>query len=420
MLNDRSRAAVDAATFGPHFRRPLYATYDFARVPYSLPWLFTGLPSPGLPADVFGSLQPPFDHVVLLFFDAFGWQHVERALAESRFLRHAVAHGVLSKMTAMFPSTTAAHVTAVHTGLTPSQSGTYAWQHYDPLFGTVIEPLPFAYLDGPRESLRVAGLAPEAVFPGPSIYGELADLGVRSVVMQPVEISGSSCNKVFTAGAQSRPFKSLAEGLTNLRLLLTGEKGPCYTFFYWDRIDGVAHLHGPDSDQAAAEVEASLLTLERALHERLGRAKRTLLLLTADHGQVLTGEAFYVNRELPDVAAAVKRDRLGRPIAPVGSRRDFFLHVPADAVTGVRDRLREALAGRAEVYATAELIEEGFFGEGPPAERFLERVGDVVALPYAGHSVWWLPPGQSETKVSSHGGLTPQEMEVPLFVVPYD
>src|SRR4051812_6355693 len=188
MLNDRSRAAVDASTFGDHFRKPLYQSYNFARIPYSLPWLFTGNGSTGLPADVFGSFAPPFDHVVLCFIDAFGWQHVEKTLDHSRFLRHAVAHGVLSKMTSMFPSTTAAHVATIHTGLTPSQSGTYAWQHYDPTVGTIIEPLPFAYLDQPRESLRVSGVDPAAIFPGPSIYGELGELGVRSIVMQPIEI----------------------------------------------------------------------------------------------------------------------------------------------------------------------------------------------------------------------------------------
>jgi len=87
---------------------------------------------------------------------------------------------------------------------------------------------------------------------------------------------------------------------------------------------------------------------------------------------------------------------------------------------GVRDRLREELKGRAEVYETSELIEAGFFGEGPASERFLARVGNVVVLSYANQSVWWLAPGSHEGKVSSHGGLTPDEMEIPLFVVAYD
>lgn len=420
MFNDRSRAAVDAAAFGPRFRKPLYATYNFANLPSSLPWLFTGQGTPALPLDVFGSFAPPFDHVVLCFIDAFGWQHVEKTLEHSRFLRHAVGHGVLSKMTSMFPSTTAAHVTAIHTNQTPAQSGVYAWQYYDPVVGTIIEPLPFSFHNQPRESLRVTGVEPSVIFPGPSIYGELSEMGVRSIVMQPIEISGSSCNKVYAAGAEARPFKSLAEGLVNLRQVLLQEKGPLYTFFYHDRIDSVSHVHGPESDQVAAEIEMVFLAFERILHERIGSAKRTLLLITADHGHVRTGQGYYLNQSMPDLVSVLQKDRLGRPLAPAGSRRDLFLHVLPEHVAAVCGRLREELSGRAEVYPTSELIEAGFFGETPASERFLSRVGNVVVLPYANQSVWWLEPGQHETKVSSHGGLTPDEVEIPLFVVAYD
>jgi hypothetical protein len=420
VFNDRSRAAVDAAAFGPHFRRPLYSSYNFANIPSSLPWLFTGQGTPALPVDVFGSFAPPFDHVVLCFIDAFGWLHVEKALEHSRFLRHAVAHGVLSKMTSMFPSTTAAHVTTIHTNQPPSQSGVYAWQYFDPVVGTIFEPLPFSYYNQPREGLKITGIDLNLVYPGPSIYGELSDMGVRSTVMQPIEISGSSCNKVYTAGAEPRPFRSLAEGLVNLRELLLRQKGPAYTFFYWDKIDTLSHVYGPDSEQVAAEVEMVFLAFERILHERLGSAKRTLLLITADHGHVRTGTPFFVNQQMPDVVAAIQKDRIGRPLAPAGSRRDFFLYVQPENLEGVCGRLREALAGRAEVYPTSELIEAGFFGEGPASERFLARVGNVVVLPYANESVWWQEPGQHEAKVSSHGGLTPDEVDIPLFAVAYD
>jgi hypothetical protein len=240
---------------------------------------------------------------------------------------------------------------------------------------------------------------------------------VRSFVLHGAEIAGSTCNKIYTAGAEQRPFKSLAEALVGLRNIVLHENGPTYTFLYWDRIDSLSHIHGPDSEQVAAEVEMVFLAFEKILHERLGGAKRTLLLITADHGHVLTGEPVLLNLDLPDVVPLLKHDRLGRPLAPAGSRRDFFLHVREGHVDAVVRRLREALTGRAEVYPVAELIAGGFFGATPPSDRFLERVGDVVILSYANQSVWWGERG--EVKRSSHGGLTPQEMEIPLFAVAY-
>lgn len=420
MLNDRSIQAVRSSTFGPHFRRPLYNSYNFADVPNSLPWLFTGEGRPALSLDVFGPYAPPFDHVAFCFIDAFGWHHVERALETSVFLRHARDEGVLSQLTAMFPSTTAAHVTTVHTGQLPIQSGVYAWQYLEPQLGTIIEALPYSLHGGPREGLRHAALDPASVFPGPSLYSRLQQIGVRSFVLQSSEIAGSSCNSIYTEGAEKRPFKALSEALVTLRNILLNEEGPTYSFLYWDRIDSAGHTYGWQSDEAAAEVEMVFQGFDRLLHAPLqSRAKgRTLLLITADHGHMNNGDCFFINNELPEVVPLLQSDRLGRPLALGGGRRNCFLYVQPAHVDAVVERLRQALTGRAEVYRTRELSEAGFFGPGPASQRFEDRIAPVVVLPYANHSVWW-DYGRPGEKKSSHGGLTPDEMEIPLFVALY-
>lgn len=419
MINDRSIAAVDASTFGPHFRKPLYGSYCFSRIPPTLPWLFTGQGQPALPPDVFGPHAPPFDHVVFCYIDAFGWQHVHRAVETSRFLRHAVDEGVLSKMTSMFPSTTAAHVTTIHTGQVPGTSGVYAWQYYEPSLGAMIEALPFSFVGQPREGLRLTGASPELIYPGPSIYGGLAELGVRSFVLHPAEIANSTCNRIYTAGATQKPYKSFAEALVTARNIVLHEKGPTYTHLYHDKIDSLGHIYGSESEQAAAEVEMVWQAFGRLVHAKMGQARRTLFLVTADHGHMYNGDqTLFVNRDVPDVVPLLQTDRMGRPLVPAGSRREFFLHVRPAYLAEVVGRLREAFAGRVEVHPTEQLIAQGFFGEGPPSERFLARVGNVALLPHAHQNVWWYD-GADAAKMSSHGGLTPQEMEIPLFVAAY-
>jgi hypothetical protein len=420
MRNHASLREVDSSRFGSHFRRPLLHSYTFGRLPRCLDWLLGGTGEPALPRDVFGPCVPPFDHVVLFFADAFGWQFVPRALETSAFLRHAEHAGTLSKLTAMFPSTTAAHITTVHTAQDVGQSGVYAWQYREPGVGTIIESLPFAFYGGPREGLRLTGIDPGVVYPGPSVYERLAGRGVRSFVVQPREIANSSCNQVYTAGAQARPYRSLAEALVTVRSIVENEPAPTYTFLYYDRIDSLCHIHGAASEEVAAEVEALWLVFERFFHDRLKPRGRALLLITADHGHMDVGkEQVYINRDLPEVVPLLQTDRLGRPLAPAGSRRDFFLHVRPDCLEAVSRCLTRALAGRAEVYPTEELVALGFFGDGPVSERFQARVGNLVVLPYAGQGVWWLEPGHADTKVSSHGGLTPEEMDIPLFVLGY-
>ena len=73
------------------------------------------------------------------------------------------------------------------------------------------------------------------------------------------------------------------------------------------------------------------------------------------------------------------------------------------------------LAGVAEVHKTQELLDQGYFGPLPTTPQFLGRLGNLVILPYAGESIWWYEKDKFEQKYYGyHGGLTPQEMEIPL------
>jgi hypothetical protein len=73
------------------------------------------------------------------------------------------------------------------------------------------------------------------------------------------------------------------------------------------------------------------------------------------------------------------------------------------------------LEGKAEVRKVADLAAEGYFGPRV-SPQFLGRAGDLVILPYRGETVWWYEKNKYEQRYyGHHGGLTPQEMEIPLI-----
>ena len=81
--------------------------------------------------------------------------------------------------------------------------------------------------------------------------------------------------------------------------------------------------------------------------------------------------------------------------------------------------LQKHLADRAEVYSTEQLVAQHFFGTTQPSREFLTRVGNVVILPYQHETVWWYEEGKFEMHFQGHhGGLTPEEMEIPLLLLP--
>ena len=65
-----------------------------------------------------------------------------------------------------------------------------------------------------------------------------------------------------------------------------------------------------------------------------------------------------------------------------------------------------------------DLVAAGYFGDAPPSRRFLDRVGNAVILPRPGRAVWWYEEGRFESRhPGDHGGLSPDEMEIPFGVL---
>ena len=422
MLNPRSLQAVAAATFTPPFIRPLYDTYNFYRLPHTIMNVLTGVAGPTLPADTLPDPARRYDAVVLILIDGFGWRFFEHYAGRYPFLQHFAQHGVVSKLTAMFPSTTAAHITCLHSGLAPAQSGVYEWHQYAPSLNALIAPLMFSFAgETTRDTLTAAGLSPAQVFPARTIHQRLAQAGVNSFVLQSHQYAHSAPSQHLTRGARVIAVKTLPEALVRLRKLLAAQDQPACYMLYLSQVDTINHDYGPASDESDAEIELLLIALERRLLNELAGRRRALLIVTADHGQAEIDPAttVYLNRDagLRRLRRHLLVDRNGLPLAPAGSPRDLFLHVKPDMLDAAQRLLSRRLEGQALVLPTSTLIAQGFFGPAPASDKFLARVGNLVILPFKGESVYWYERGKFEQKFSGHhGGLTRDEMEIPLLV----
>jgi hypothetical protein len=203
--------------------------------------------------------------------------------------------------------------------------------------------------------------------------------------------------------------------------MLEESKPPAYFVLYNDKIDAVGHEYGPNAPQTEAEIMIFLMTMEQIFLKALtGIHKKILFLLTADHGQVETDPqtTIFINQELRfnGFDKFLRLDRQGRPIVPAGSPRDFFLYIQDGLVEDAQAFLLSRLEGKAEVRKVTELMELGYFGP-VISPIFKARAGDLVILPYRGESVWWYEKNKFEQKFRGHhGGLTKQEMEIPLLM----
>ena len=423
MFNAASIKAVQGARISPHLVRPLYGSYCFASIPASIAYLLTGAGQHALPADVFAGLPARFDRIVLFFIDAFGWRFFERYAGKYSSLKTFAQQGVVSKLTSQFPSTTAAHVTCIHTGLNVGQSGVYEWNYYEPLVDEIITPLMFSYAgDKERDTLKRAGIAPQAFFPAPTFYQQLQARGVASYIFQSAAFTPSTPSNVYYQGATVFPYKNLDEGFTLLARTLEMGTTPYYCFFYYNLIDTACHLYGPDSREFEQAVDFFFTAFDRHLSMLLrGRQGNTLFMMTADHGQIAVraSETCYLNRHIPGLAAYFQANRRGRLLVPAGSARDMFLYIKPERLDEAIALLQRSLDGIARVYGVQDYINQGYFGTTHPSQAFMARAGNVLILPEPSQTVWWHEHGRFAMHFAGHhGGLTPAEMEIPLFVLP--
>ncbi|HSJ90094.1 MAG TPA: alkaline phosphatase family protein [Anaerolineales bacterium] len=360
-----------------------------------------------------------YDAVVLFLIDGFGWRFFER-FQDAPFLQRIAKQGSVEKLISQFPSTTAAHLTTIHTGLPVGFSGIYEWYFYEPLLDQVIAPLLFSYSGTTeRDTLKPSGIQPAVLYPRGIFYPELKKMGIDPYIFGMAEYTPSTFSSVVMDGTEQRSFRTLSEALINLGLLLEKQTKPTYVHLYFDKIDALAHRYGPNAPQTEAEIETFLLIMEYYIERIFHGKKRVLFLMTADHGQVevdpQTTIYLNTNPRFTGIERFIKTNRNGQMLVPAGSARDMFLHIRQDLLEEAQLFLSTRLEGKADVVKSEALIEEGYFGE-EVSSRFRERVGNLVLLPYRYESVWWYEKNRFEQRFyGHHGGLTPQEMETVLY-----
>jgi predicted AlkP superfamily pyrophosphatase or phosphodiesterase len=327
-------------------------------------------------------------------------------------------------LTSQFPSTTPAQITTIHSGLPVGQHGIYEWFHYLPELDSIIAPLLFSFAGKrERDTLKSTNIDPKRIYPATTFYQELLKKDIASYTFVSAEYAHSPYSTVLFSGSEIMPYETFSELLATLTEHLFTNNKKSYYFVYFGNIDRMAHLYGPESAECEAEVDTFLTAMQRLFVDKVqGKLDNTLLLLTADHGQITIypKQTIYLNKEFPQVEAWIKRNKNGQLLTPAGACRDMFLHIKSEYLDEAYAFLKEHLKGKAEVYFVKDLLKQGFFGKDI-SETFLSHVGDIVILSLNHESVWWYEKDKFEVVYNGyHGGLTKDEIEIPFAVLPFE
>jgi len=424
MINEELKNIIEEENKVGPFIYPSYEIHCFSNIPSTILKLFNiETRRPTLPSKICRNKVEYEDSkkIILLLIDGYGYNQWLKYHKRHKFFKEISQKGAVSPITTVFPSTTSATLTTINTGLTPQEHALIEWYVYFKEIDMIITTLPFTPLgEKCQDRLFEMGVNPAILYNGNTIYQTLKDESVKSYTFLKASYAHSCYSKIVHKGSTITPFFTYSDMFTRLRKLVKEEKGPAYFYAYLDNLDAIGHIYGPHTTEYFAELSALSHSIKRELLKKIDRkeAKQTLLVITSDHGQIDISpkDTIYLN-EFQELTHAFKRSNKGKPILPTGSARDVFLHIKPAKLDETYNFLSKKLQGKAKVMKTNEATEIGLFGIGKPIKRFLERVGDLLVLPYDNHTVWYEHiKGKKVYSLGYHGGLNENEMFVPFSV----
>ncbi len=355
-----------------------------------------GAPVPWLPGDGAPLVLPPARHVVVVLVDGLGEHLLRERSGHAPFLRRLRARPASTVLDVAYPTTTAASMGSLGTGLPPGTHGIVGLEVRDPERDVVFSTLGW---DPDVDPVRFQ--------PRTTVFEHLARAGRSAAHVGPRYFDGSGLTTAALRGARFVAAESLPDRVdaTLAALRAAGPDGGL-VYLYWGEVDKTGHVHGVDSFQWGEQVEA--------VDAELGRLARslppgTLLLVTADHGMVDVPFERRVDLATePELRAGVR--------LLAGEPRAVQLHVVDGALDDVLAAWRARFAADFSVLSRAECLEAGWFGDVDPA--VLPRIGDVVLSATSDAAVVDSRTARREVLAlrGLHGALTERETRVPLLV----
>lgn len=346
--------------------------------------------------DVFAALRgesatlPRAESVVLVLIDGLGAISLRAHAGHARALtagmaKKDVAHSV-------FPSTTAAALTSILTGTWPGQHGLVGYRVLDPDRDVLVNQLTGWESDG---------LDPATWQAAPTVFERARSEGRPTFAVGVAAYSGSGFTRATLRGADFVAAQTPAERVEAAYDLAERHPGSL-VYCYLPEADKAGHRYGLDSAHWIAALEEIDAALSRRVPPGVG------VLVTSDHGMLDVP----AHRQIVLEAEHLEGVRhLG------GEPRMLHVYVEPDAdASAVAERWVRDLDGVADVGTRDQAIAAGLFGP-EVTEAASSRIGDVLVVARGNGAVYdgTAADQRGRGMIGQHGGLTPEERQVPLL-----
>lgn len=387
---------------------PVAPDYDGAHLRHVLPSAAAAL---GLEGFTNRLSIPASSIVVVILTDGLGEANLAAHSGHARFLSRAWRGQRQSRtLDTGAPTTTAASLGCLGTGLAPGEHGLVGYDIYAPHLGRVVNML------GRWDD----DVDPLSWQPHPTVLSTAAAAGAEVLTVSRVQFRDSGLTRAALRGGQfagadtiGARFSLAADWIAQHRprsgQISHGPAQPLLIYLYVDELDKTGHSSGAGSAQwlnTLESLDSAAAQFCAQLNDRYGQ--QASVLLTADHGMVNVGEQHRIDISGDQALLAGVKHTGGEP-------RLVHLYTAASAQHQVRNTWQEAFGDRVWSVTGEEAIGAGWFGWVD--QRVRQRIGDVLVAARTELAIFHTQrTGHAPlSMVGQHGSLTEAERKVPLL-----
>ncbi len=319
-------------------------------------------------------------NLVMLLFDGLGTSILTGHLPEESFMRRHLYANLCS----VFPTTTTAAATALETGYYPSQSGYLGWSVFWPSLKKNVHLYPNRTDDGE---------------PAAPVHLAKTELYAPSWVQQ-IGLAGDVQTASLSENGDIR-CTSLEE-IEQILPELVARPGRGLYYVYLNHPDHLLHKHGTK----AACIQEWLMKADDTLIRLSDLCPDTMFLLTADHG--FTDVDPLCLDDYPDLSAMLR-------YPPSIEPRAVNLFIKEGMIDRFCQRFQEVTGNTYLLLPMDEVLDQQLFGPPPYHPMFRDMLGDILAIAKTPVTFFFNRP-YMQSMIAAHGGLTPEELTVPLIV----
>ncbi len=309
-----------------------------------------------------------YNNIILCIIDGLGCDNIESQPKENIFKSH-----LHSQLTTIFPSTTAAAITTYLTGLSPQEHGNLSWFMYLQEKQDVI-----AILPGKNRQHKKIRYTPKSLQFPQSIFTKLYNSNSKrqTYIITKKDIINTTYNKHFGKHTKTIGYKTLNSFTTKLIQTVKRNQQPKYIYAYWPEFDSLSHKYGKTHQKTQQHLN-QLFTQFTKLKKELQHTN-TLLLITADHGQIVSSESQTIHLHQHPLLEQCLSTYLS------GEHRVAFCHVHPHKHQQFEQYVKHKLQKYCTLHNPKDLLHENLFGLTTTQTlihpQTQNRLGDYILL----------------------------------------